>query len=222
MLKTYWDRISKYSKINGVVLMYHHVSDEKLDVSESCHHTIEQFKNSLYTYLNKGYVFVSIQHALYLIKTKSKQKFAVITFDDVPIDAYENAVPILKQMNLPFTFFITTGFIGTKGYMNEEQIKNLDNSDLCTIGAHTVTHPVLRYVSNSLNELQDSKEYLENLLGHPICYLAYPYGRQSSISRKVIKQAKIIGFDCAFSTIQTSLNDISSKETYFLPRIVEK
>ena len=37
-----------------------------------------------------------------------------ITFDDTFRNVYTTALPILKKYNLPATFFITTGFIGTK------------------------------------------------------------------------------------------------------------
>ncbi|MBL3926344.1 hypothetical protein FH717_24020, partial [Bacteroides thetaiotaomicron] len=61
-----------------------------------------------------------------MIREKSEQKFAVVTFDDVPLDAYEKAVPVLLSMQIPFTFFITTGYIGTKGFMTKAQLKKLD------------------------------------------------------------------------------------------------
>lgn len=222
LLRWYWNIRSKNSIINGVVLMYHHVSDERVDTLDSCQHTIEQFKHSLDLYLKQGYTFVNVQTALKLIEQRSSQKFAVVTFDDVPLDAYENAVPILKQMQIPFTFFITTSFLGTQGFMTEEQLKILDKIELCTIGAHTINHPMLRRVSNSIEELKGSKAYLEGLLGHPVKYFAYPYGRPSSVSLRIRQQAKSVGFECAFSTIDAHINDISSTAKYNLPRIVKK
>ena len=223
LLKWYWDKASKGSTINGVVLMFHHITNEHLDgVLESCQHSIAEFEHVIKDYLNQGYIYVSVQEALWMIKEKNKQKFAVVTFDDIPSDAYEYALPLLQRMQIPFTLFITTGFLNTNDYISEKQLKDIDKSLFCTIGAHTVTHPNLRSTRNSLEELKKSKEKLEKLLGHPIDYLAYPYGRPSSVSCKVMHQAKKVGFVCAFGTIQTYLNDISCKLDYYLPRIVKK
>ena len=220
--KWYWSRNAHDSRINGVVLMYHHISDVRMDELDTCQHTLEQFKKSLECYINQSYIFVNIDTALKMIREKSEQKFAVVTFDDVPLDAYEKAVPVLLSMQIPFTFFITTGYIGTEGFMTAAQLKKLDNQELCTIGAHTKSHPMLRKVSNSFEELKESKEILERLLGHPVDYLAYPFGRQSSISHKVMKQAEKAGYKCAFGTIAATINDLSSKSLYYLPRIVRK
>ena len=195
--KWYWSRNAHDSRINGVVLMYHHISDVRIDELDTCQHTLEQFKKSLECYINQSYIFVNIDTALKMIREKSEQKFAVVTFDDVPLDAYEKAVPVLLSMQIPFTFFITTGYIGTKGFMTKAQLKKLDNQELCTIGAHTKSHPMLRKV-------------------------AYPFGRQSSISHKVMKQAEKAGYKCAFGTIDATINDLSSKSLYYLPRIVRK
>ena len=223
LIKWYWDRASKDSTINGVILMFHHISDEHLEgVLESCQHSIAEFEHVIKDYLEQGYIYVSVQEALRMIKEKNKQKFAVVTFDDIPLDAYEYGLPLLQRMQIPFTLFITTGYLNTNGYISDKQLKDIDKSLFCTIGAHTVTHPNLRRSTNSSDELKKSKEQLEKLLGHPIDYMAYPYGRPSSVSCKVMKEAKNVGYTCAFGTIQTYLNDISCKVSYYFPRIVKK
>ena len=218
--KLYWDISHRYSTIDGAVLMYHHISDQRLEELDSCQHTVEQFINSITKFQQCGYRFVSVDEALELIRNKSSQKFAILTFDDVPSSAYELAVPILQKLDLPFVFFITTDYIGKEGYLNLEQILKLDAMSLCTIGAHTVSHPMLRLVQNSLKELADSKKILENILGHSVDYMAYPYGRPSSVSRKVMKLAKGVGYKCAFGTVQSMLTDCSTKNAYYFPRIV--
>jgi len=219
-LKSKWDKVSESSHINGLILMYHHVTNQHVDTLESCQCKVDDFKNGLTGVINKGYVFYSVADAIKLIEEKSDKKFAVVTFDDVPDNFYTNAYPILKSMGIPFTLFMTIDFIDQEGYLTKEQLLQLDKDDLCTIGAHTMTHPQLRRVRNSYQEMAQSKSELEALLGHEVHYLAYPYGRQSSISKKVMKQAPEIGFKCAFGTIQSPVNDLSSKSLFFLPRVV--
>lgn len=43
-----------------------------------------------------------------------KEKLALITFDDGYRDNYEVAYPMLKAMNIPATFFVTTSLVGSK------------------------------------------------------------------------------------------------------------
>lgn len=221
-LKWLWNLFSWTSKGHCLVLMYHHVTDEPHNQTDCCMHTLQQFRSSIESLHNLGYEFVSIGTFLKLTESGDERKLAVITFDDVPCDAYENAVPYLLQKQLPFTFFITTGFIGKDGYLTEDQLKDLDKMSLCTIGAHTVSHCNLKTCLDPYGEIRDSKVYLEKLLGHSVDYFAYPYGRQNSVSYKIRKLVEKVGFRCAFGTIQAPVNDISFRSVYYLPRVVRK
>lgn len=219
--KHYWNRCSRKSRINGIILMFHHVCEEKYDnIDPSCVHSIAEFRAPLERLRKEGYRFVDIAEALRIIDSRSETRFAAVTFDDVFSDVYSNAYPILKEMGIPFTCFITTGFIDKPGYLTESQIKEMDKDPLCTIGAHTVSHPMLRHVPDSPEEIKNSKKTLEQILGHDIRYLAYPFGQPSSVSRKIMRIARNAGFDCAFGTIDSPVSDTSSRCRYYLPRMV--
>ena len=217
-----WDRAAKHSEIDGVALMFHNVTNEWVDADESCKCTVAQFINALLQNKAEGRCFVSVEEMLSFIKSKSSEKFVVVTFDDVPDNFYSNAYPFLKRENIPFILFITTSFVGRPGFLSKEQLLELDKDNLCTIGAHTLTHPMLRKATKMKEELTESKRQLEELLGHSVDYMAYPYGRQSSVSRKVMRTAKDAGYKCAFGTIQSPITDMSSKNLFYLPRIVRK
>lgn len=217
-----WDNAVHDSIINGVALMYHHVSDEYVDTNDSCKCTVSEFKNAILQTKAEGRSFVSVEKMLDIIKTKSREEFAVLTFDDVPSNFYTNAYPFLKEENIPFILFITTDFINKVGFLTKEQLLELDRDSLCTIGAHTISHPMLRNVANSMYELSESKNILEKLLGHSVDYMAYPFGRQSSVSGRVMSEAEKSGYKCAFGTIQSPISEKSSKNLFYLPRIVRK
>jgi len=62
------------------------------------------------------------------------------------------------------------------------------------IGAHSVSQPDLTKVSLSeaKRQIEDSKTYLEDLLGHSIPMFCYPYGRYNEIVKKLVKDAGFI------------------------------
>ena len=228
---TIWQRITeiawrnslKRTKLNGVVLMYHHISDTTLEgVPYSCQHTTQQFIDSLDSVRKDGYTIVKLAELMNVIDSRSDRKVAVVTFDDIPESVYKVAYPILKENNIPFTVFITTDFIGQPGFVTEEQLLSMSNDKLCTVGAHTCSHPFLRKSRNCMDELLDSKEWLERKLGKDVRFLAYPFGKFSSVSRKVIKCAKAAGYACAFGTIDAPITDMTARHRYFLPRMVLK
>ena len=223
-----WRRSSIQSRIKGDVLMYHHITDEFVDVPHSCRCPVKVFEHYLDDYAQRGYKFVTIEEALDIIENGvTTTPFCVITFDDIPDDVYHNAYPVLKRRNIPFTVFVTTKFVDWENqdtgetFITREHLLELDKDILCTVGAHTTTHPMLRKVTNAKEEMVDNKMWLEKLLGHSVDYLAYPYGKHSSVSGIIKRKASDAGFRCAFGTIEAPISDVSRSNIFYLPRIVK-
>lgn len=210
------------SCFHGVTLMFHNVTDENVDADDNCKCKINEFSLILEQYKRAGYRFVSLDDAINIIKNKYKEKFVVVTFDDIPDNVYENAYPILKEQNIPFVIFVTFSFIGKESFISKSKLEALIQDQLCTVGAHSMTHPMLRNIKNSKWEIEQSKIELESLLKRPIKYFAYPYGRFSSISQRVIKEVQAAGYESAFSSISAPLTEVSTDNLFFLPRVVPK
>ena len=105
-------------------------------------------------------------------------KPVLITFDDGYIDNYTNAFPILKKYNLRATIFVIPTFTGAyPGYLNWEQLREMESAGV-TVESHTLTHPKLEELPDDeiRSELLNSKMLLEQQLGHPVEFLAYPTG----------------------------------------------
>lgn len=219
LLTRYWNFRSRNSRINGKVYVFHHVTDDFVDTYASCKCTIERFRQFLDESEAEGRKIVSIDEAMELIERGSSKPFTVITFDDINEDAFLNAFPILIERNIPFTSFLTPGLIGQKDFINQKQFEELKEISLCTIGAHTMTHPQLRKSLNSYDEIRDSKNHLEECLNTTIKYMAYPYGQQSTVSSRNIQEAKTSGYKCAFSTIPAPISEYTCNQMYFLPRL---
>lgn len=222
MHKYYWDLCAHFGNIHGIVLMYHYITDEHINTLANCQHTPAVFEATLKRLMSEGYSFVSLDEMIKIIESKGKKKFAVITFDDIMDNVFTCAYPILKQYQIPFTLFVATGLIDTKDYITLKHLKEMDQDSLCIIGAHTVTHCRLRKVAYSKEELLKSKQQLEDMLGHKIHYLAYPYGWHCDVSKKNMKEAQSLGYKCAFGTIQSPVSDISANKMFYLPRMVLK
>jgi peptidoglycan/xylan/chitin deacetylase (PgdA/CDA1 family) len=141
----------------------------------------------------------------------------VLTFDDGFSSDFELVYPLLKQMNITATFFIVSDFVGNKGYMTWENIKQLSDSGM-EIASHSVTHKYL----NALNdkkiffELNNSKIKIEQMIGKEVSSFAYPFG---SCSRKTHKFAAEAGYKnicnskpglCRFNSTILSRNSIHS------------
>jgi peptidoglycan/xylan/chitin deacetylase (PgdA/CDA1 family) len=68
-----------------------------------------------------------------------------------------------------------------------------------TIGAHTITHPVLKLlpVADQQRELAGSGAQLAGWLGHPVRAVAYPFGTVHDVSADTWRAARDAGFDYA-------------------------
>ena len=218
-------RYARHSRASGrgsVILMYHHVAEVCPEgVSASCYSSIDDFK-MLLAELGKSKQFVSLSDLCdELLKGSIPQDKIVITFDDVPEDVYVNAVPILRELNIPYTLYIATGLIGKIGFLSKEQVVELSRDPLCTIGSHTISHCMLKRKDvNQEYEFSESKKILEQLTGKPVEHFAYPYGTPFAISKKAIKQMESSDlYSSATCTIPAYINEYSLKNMFSLPRI---
>ncbi len=117
-----------------------------------------------------------------------------LTFDDGWIDVYTNVFPYVKEYNIKISMYIIKNLVGTSGYCNEEQLKEMRDSGLVDIQSHTVTHRELESLSDEeiYNELKISKDYLKDVFNINSTVICYPSG---SFNDKVIDIAKKVGYN---------------------------
>jgi len=70
--------------------------------------------------------------------------------------------------------------------LTSDELLELSNGGLIDVGSHTITHSVLSRLSNNEQsiEIQQSKVYLEELLGRPITKFSYPNGALTYATQK--------------------------------------
>lgn len=141
----------------------------------------------------------------------------VLTFDDGYQSFYDNAYPLLKKYNLKAVQFVITQVEGAPAYLSWSEIVEMDKSGLVEIAAHTRHHPNLPDLSQAaiIDEIQGSKNDLEQHLRHPVNWFAYPYG---SYNPFIIQTVKNAGFKGAASTIYGT--NQSKDNLYLFPRIM--
>jgi peptidoglycan/xylan/chitin deacetylase (PgdA/CDA1 family) len=88
-----------------------------------------------------------------------------------------------------------------------------------TIGAHTLTHPILAQLPPELawSEIVESRARLESALGKSIWAFAYPFGDAASVTPRIVAMTKQAGFDAAFLNIGGGLG--TSLPLHAIPRV---
>lgn len=172
------------------VLMYHHVGS--LEEKSSLNVSTEAFQNQMEFLKVHRYNVMSLSYLVNLIKSGKKipPKTVVITFDDGNVDNFKNAFPILKKMNFPATIFMITANIGKPGWLSEEDLKILHESNI-SIGSHTVNHAFLPEVKTKeeiVFELGESRKRLEKILFYPVTLFSYPAGGFTLESKSLVEK----------------------------------
>jgi peptidoglycan/xylan/chitin deacetylase (PgdA/CDA1 family) len=75
--------------------------------------------------------------------------------------------------------------------MTSDEVRTIASDGLVSIGAHTVTHPVLVGLDAATyqREIGESKRACEDLIGGPVTAFAYPYGDFDVEAREAVKVA---------------------------------
>ena len=210
---------TKLSKNNATIFMFHHVSNDQINASSECISSIEHFIKFLEYLKTNSIKVISIDEAIFNINKGILSGYVVITFDDGMDNTFNIAYPLLKNYNFPFTIYIPINFIDKSGYLTSKQLEILSKESLCTIGSHTISHPILRTSLNSMDEIVQSKLILENKIKKEVHHIAYPYGGPRAVSLKNIREAKDAGYLSAVSTIGSRLNYFSTLNKHYLPRV---
>jgi peptidoglycan/xylan/chitin deacetylase (PgdA/CDA1 family) len=180
-----------------LILTYHSISDGDSPLKISPKLFAQQMEwlhaNARTVPLGEIVAAVSARKAL-------PDRTVVLTFDDGFRDFYVAAAPVLRRLRLPATIFLPSGYCGRANawpgqpaWVKEEdllswrEVSELAN-DGFSFGAHTVNHPNLTALPISVaeREIVVSKEQIEDRIGKPVEFFAYPYGRWNAAVRDLV------------------------------------
>lgn len=158
--------------MNQIVLMYHdvyeeHTQESGFDTPGAIHYKI--LKDTFIDHLDAI--------SAYCISAGIDKNSVVFTFDDGGVSFYTIIAPALEKYGWKGYFFISTRQIGTEGFLNIDQVKELKARGHI-IGSHSHHHRVLTEMSLEEvgNELKQSVDVLSAILGERISTISIPNG----------------------------------------------
>ena len=167
-----------------VILMLHAVDEPRSVLSMSA----GELASLINAIRGSGHAIVSVRDLLE--NSRDTDKAVAFTFDDGARSVAEIGAPILRDLGVPATVFLTTGYVGLNNdwqsrlsspprypLMSWDHVERLFNAGHA-IEAHSVTHRDLRGLAD--DELEEELvipiEEIGRRLGVKPTILAYPYG----------------------------------------------
>ncbi len=143
------------------------------------------------------------------------RKPIIISVDDGYVDDVRTILPDLKRLHMVATFFVITGRMSEPGFLDAEQIRELDGAGM-DVGDHTEHHVDLRLLTPSQLRMETagSRQVLEHVLGHPVYFFAYPFG---AFNATVVSAVRTAGFTMAYTTAGGTTESTAAPLT--MPRI---
>ncbi len=209
-------------KFSIPILVYHHVRPQqgwaKSTWSWKMTVTPATFEKHMKWLADNNYTSIDLTTMTKILKgeLQGPVKPVVITFDDNNLNAYENALPVLKKYYQKAVFYQVSNRLKNPGTIDEARTKELVKAGMF-VESHTVSHSTLTYLSRKRldEELTESRKTLEALTGKPVLHLAYPSTAQNALVRE---RAKAAGY------LTASIMDprpVTEKDDWFkLPRIM--
>jgi peptidoglycan/xylan/chitin deacetylase (PgdA/CDA1 family) len=141
----------------------------------------------------------------------------VITFDDGYRDVFFKASPVLDRLGMRATAYVVSGRISGSdpSFLTWPLLHALERRGI-EIGSHTMAHLDMTSLSDArmLEDLTRSRRVLERELGHPVPWLAYPFGAYNA---RVERLARRAGYLLAVTTRPGAVQ--SARRPFALPRL---
>jgi hypothetical protein len=206
------NNIKYYSEDMGILTLMYHRFDEKKYPSTNIQMNI--FKEQIKIIKSLNYNFYDPGDFEKNFQIPKNEKKILITIDDAFSSFYESAWPYLKNNQIPFILFVSTEAIGKNGYMNWQQIKEIEKEPNVYIGNHSHSHDYLVNFKKEdfLNDINKANKIFINNLGYNPIFFSYPFGEYSEYIKKYISK----NFQFSFGQ-HSGVIDIN-KDPHELPR----
>lgn len=208
-----------------------------------CHYVfddqVEKFRAIVEMLQNIG-MFVDTKTAVSMIQGASPidGKYFHLAFDDGFRNVFQNALPVLKELQVPAILFVPTSIVGadwerTRHYCLEttgyrDVIEMISWEECATlqswgfeVGSHSRTHARFTTLSGAGmldDELIGSKGDIEDHLGGECLYITWPYGRQTDADATSLEATRRAGYHACFGSFRGSIYPGKAVDPYRIPR----
>lgn len=116
---------------------------------------------------------------------------------------------------------LTPGLVAADLCLGWDELRDLAADPAVTIGAHTVSHPMLAKhpLASAAREIADGRARIEAELGRPVRHLSYPVGDPVSAGPREFALARAQGFATAVTTRPGHLFAGHAGHLHALPRV---
>lgn len=205
------------------IILYHEITEERPERSLAYMRTTkENFEKQIQGLLEYGYTVISYNDLIAYDKGEKAlpEKVVLIDFDDGYVGNYLYAFEIVKKYNIPINIYVVDDLVGTPGYFNWEQAKEMSNSGLVSINSHGRTH--IFYNKETKEKLVEHIKYahnnIEKNLGKKVTKVfTYPYGAYTDEELEALKQAGFVQ-----NLTNDEINETNTLNLYGLSRIYVK
>lgn len=186
------------------ILAYHRVTDRPHPALAAYAVSPRTFRRQLAWLRARGYDVISLSavYDAYRGAASLPPHPVVITFDDGYEDTSTIAAPILGAFGFQATLFVVSDRVGGSNtwdarfgpppapLLSWTQIRALADAGF-EIGGHSATHPALTTLADAEleGEIRRSRTSLEQALGRPARWFAYPYGDHDERVRAAVRAA---------------------------------
>lgn len=183
----------------GRILAYHSIGTPEWGVNDV---RARDFERHLQIAADDGWTFATPAEVM---AAPEKQQLAV-TFDDGVTSVLANAAPVLRHHGIPATMFVVSGW--ADGGHPERYRHVLDWKGVAalqdygiSLASHSATHPDFGRIgaAEARQELETSRQRMEQVLGIPVEEFAIPFGQSRNWSDAARTAARDAGYKVVYA-----------------------
>lgn len=181
----------------AVMLQYHHIDTSTPPVTSI---SPADFRIHMEYLRDHGFTVLPLEQVVDALRdgTVLPDRSAVITFDDGYLSVYEDAWPVLRELDFPFTVFISAGLVSSNSslYASWAQLREMGEHG-ATLANHSVSHPYLlqrrqgeseaQWLEGVEREIVEAERIILEETGQSHKLFAYPYGEYDPVIQELVR-----------------------------------